>query len=82
MLYGAPGREPEEVVITRVSLVVVEVSWPGLRRYKSVWPEELMPLPEGEARAEVDLAAASQASLNEFAAMGDQGLLPVGPRAG
>jgi hypothetical protein len=38
VLYGGPGREPEEVVITRVSLVLVEVSWPGLRRYKSVWP--------------------------------------------
>jgi hypothetical protein len=32
-------------------------------------PEELTLLPEGEARAEVDLAAASQASLNKFAAV-------------
>jgi hypothetical protein len=66
VLYSADGREPEEVVITGVSGGFVYVRGPGRPDYLADLPvltSDLTPLPDG-----VDPVAASQASLNEFAA--------------
>jgi hypothetical protein len=67
VLYSPGNGEPEEVVITYVSLVLVDISWPDREQHKTVLAGQLMPFP-AEGKAKGDQAAVCQASLNEVAA--------------
>src|SRR5262245_38195989 len=57
----------EVVIVRRFNDIWVEVASPGFDRYRRVEPGELEPPPAGESRPRIDMPAAYQAVLNEFA---------------
>lgn len=68
VLRALGGRPPEEVVITGVTGSFAYVCRRDRKQHGVVLADELTPLAEGETRPELNLVAASQASVNEFSA--------------